>query len=195
MYIMTALYLFTGFNIYILRFGLPAVQHAEFIQIPTKEKSWRRYVFIHISSECFSLSLWMCRTTRTSLGDGSAEHACSMDTWNPVFKQRTEAWSAPLPLLIFSCQCRCSGSLSGVDGHRTQTSVNLPPVPPPSVFLSAPNYKKAIGFNPQPASLLSSVVPLFSVLCGRGHTRLLSNISEAHPSRPDGSVSPGSSHW
>lgn len=50
---------------------------------------------------------------------GSAEHACGMNTGNPLFKQRTEDWSAPLPLPIFSCQCRCSGSLSGVDGHRT----------------------------------------------------------------------------
>lgn len=57
-----------------------------------------------------------------------------------------------------------------------------------------PTTKTSIGFNPLPTPLLSSVAPLFSVICGRRHTRLLSGISNAHPSRPDGSVSPGSSH-
>lgn len=113
----------------ILQCGLPAVQHTEFIQILTKEKSWRCYFFIHISCECLcgwlrgvtslQRNLWMCRTTRTSLGDGCAAYALSTNPWNPLFKQRSEDWSAPLSLLIFSCQCWWSGSLSGVDGHRT----------------------------------------------------------------------------
>lgn len=52
--------------------------------------------------------------------------------------------------------------------------------------------KTAIGFNPHQHLCFFS---LFCLFRGRGHSRLLSSISEAHPSRLDGSVSPGSSHW
>lgn len=82
----------------------------------SKTVGWRRHAFIHILfSECewAGSLLWMySHIFRRWLVHG-------INTRNPPFKQSTEDSSAPLPLLIFSCQCWCSGSLSGVDGYRT----------------------------------------------------------------------------
>lgn len=94
------------------------------------------------------------------------------------FSLNTEGSSAPLPLLVFSCQCQRSGSLNGPDGYRTHSSPSLSPFsspscPPLQFFLAPPpptNTSPSFFCIPAHSSICSCTLMSLMALWQRRHS-------------------------